>query len=162
MTAREISRQYLALICGHLKESKGTIEGNIGRSTRDRKKMAVVKIEGRSAITTYQLTKRYRTYDLLDVALMTGRTHQIRVHFSHLGHPVFGDPEYGGRDKWHRGIFAPERPLGKKLLDTLKRQALHAQKLSLVHPVSGDKLEFVAPPPDDFQNVLNILEAEGA
>lgn len=162
MSERLISRQYLALICGHLKETEGTIETNIGRSTRDRKKMAVLKTQGRSAITTYRMTKRYRTYDLLEVSLMTGRTHQIRVHFAHLGHPVFGDPEYGGRDKWHRGIFAPERPLGKKLLGILKRQALHAQKLSLNHPVSGEKLEFSVPPPADFQSLLDLLESEGA
>lgn len=162
MSERLISRQYLALICGHLKEDEGTIEMNIGRSSRDRKKMAVLKTQGRSAITTYQVTKRFRTYDLLDVSLMTGRTHQIRVHFAHLGHPVFGDPEYGGRDKWHRGIFAPERPLAKKLLDTLKRQALHAQKLSLDHPITGEKLLFTVPPPPDFQALLDILESEGA
>lgn len=160
--AREVKRTYLVLICGHLKEDFGEINLPIGRSINDRKKMAVTNVGSREAITEYKLLARYRTYDLLEVNLQTGRTHQIRVHFSHLGHPVFGDNEYGGRDKWHKGIFGPERPLAKKLLGLMKRQALHAQKLSFVHPITGENIKLEAKIPDDYNRAINILNNEGA
>ncbi len=160
--AREVKRTYLALVCGHMKEDFGEINLPIGRSINDRKKMTVTNVGSREAITEYKLLARYRTYDLLEVSLQTGRTHQIRVHFSHLGHPVFGDNEYGGRDKWHKGIFGPERPLAKKLLGTLKRQALHAQKIAFTHPITGEKIELEAKIPDDYNRVINILNNEGA
>ncbi len=160
--AREIKRTYLALICGHLKEDIGEINLPIGRSINDRKKMTVTNVGSREAITKYKLLVRYRTYDLLEVNLQTGRTHQIRVHFSHLGHPVFGDNEYGGRDKWHKGIFGPERPLAKRLLGMMKRQALHAQKLAFTHPMTGEKIEVVAEPPSNFHKLLQTLNNEGA
>ena len=159
---REVKRTYLALICGHMKEDFGEINLPIGRSINDRKKMTVTNVGSREAITNYKLLARYRTYDLLEVNLQTGRTHQIRVHFSHLGHPVFGDSEYGGRDKWHKGIFGPERPLAKRMLTILKRQALHAQKLSLVHPITGEQIAVEAEPPSDFHKLLQVLNNEGA
>lgn len=162
MQERLIKRQYLALICGHMKEDSGVISLPIGRSIKDRKKMAVTNVSSREAVTEYVLLDRYRSYDLLKVTLQTGRTHQIRVHLTHLGHPVFGDPEYGGREKWHKGLFGPERPLTKKLLATMDRQALLAQKLELTHPISGEKLSFEVDPPEDFQRVLDILGEEGS
>lgn len=161
MKRREISRTYLALVCGHMAEDDGTIDLPIGRSLKDRKKMSVTHVESREAVTKYHLVDRFRSYDLLDVKLLTGRTHQIRVHFAHLGHPVFGDPDYGGREKWHRGQFGPERPLAKHLLEVLSHQALHARKLEFKHPVTGKGMSFEAPPPPDFQSVLGILLAEG-
>ena len=159
---REVKRTYLALICGHIQDDMGEINLPIGRSINNRKKMTVTNVGSRDAITEYALKARYRTYDLMEVNLQTGRTHQIRVHFSHLGHPVFGDPEYGGRDKWHKGIFGPERPLAKRLLGIMKRQALHAQKLAFTHPVSGDFIELEAKIPDDYQKVIKILDNEGS
>ena len=159
---REIKRTYLALICGHLKEDKGIIDLPIGRSLKNRKKMTVTNLNSRQAITHYQLLERYRSYDLLEVTLQTGRTHQIRVHFSHLGHPIFGDSDYGGREKWHRGLFAPERPLAKKLLATISRQALHAFRLEFIHPITGEKCLFEKKVPDDFKAVLDILKKEGS
>lgn len=158
---RDVSRTYLALICGHMPKQSGQIDLPVGRSLRDRKKMSVTGVSGRSAVTTFRLLERYRSYDLLEINLQTGRTHQIRVHFSHLGHPVLGDPTYGGRDKWHRGMFGPERPLARKLLETIKRQALHAAKLEFRHPVSGKQISLEAKPPDDFQAAVDILDAEG-
>ncbi len=160
LQARDVKRTYLALVCGHVKEQEGRIDLPIGRSTRDRTKMAVTNMGSRPAITHYQLSKRYRSYDLLDVDLETGRTHQIRVHLSHLGHPVFGDAEYGGREKWHRGMFAPERPLAKRLLDIMSRQALHARKIEFSHPMTGERMEFEAPLPEDFRKLLAVLESE--
>lgn len=159
--SREIKRRYLALLCGHLKDEEGTVDSPIGRSMKDRKKMAITHVASREAVTDYRLLKRYRSYDLIEASLQTGRTHQIRVHFAHLGHPVFGDPEYGGRESWHRGQYAPERPLSRKLLERMKRQALHAWRLELVHPVSGEQMKFEATIPDDMQNLLDTLDAEG-
>jgi len=159
--SREIKRTYLALICGHVKPESGSIDLPIGRSVRNRKQMAVVARGGREAVTDYKLLQRFRSYDLLEVRLQTGRTHQIRIHFSHLGHPVFGDPDYGGREKWHKGIFGPERPLARSLLDLIDRQALHARRLEFVHPVSGEEMIFETEPPDDFGTVLKLLKSEG-
>ncbi|MBU0985212.1 MAG: RNA pseudouridine synthase, partial [candidate division Zixibacteria bacterium] len=158
---RRVKRQYLALICGHLAEESGRIDLPIGRSLRHRTRMAVTNQNSRESVTDYTLKDRYRSYDLVEIVLQTGRTHQIRVHFSHLGHPVFGDPEYGGREKWHRGIFGPERPLAQKLLGVLQRQALHAGRLVFVHPITGEALDFAAEPPADFQELLVVLDAEG-
>ena len=158
---RAITRQYLALVCGHVKKNADIIDLPIGRSIKNRKVMTVTNLNSRQAITQYELKDRFRAYDLLEVTLHTGRTHQIRVHLSHLGHPVFGDPEYGGREKWHRGVFAPERPLAKEVLSILKRQALHAFRLEFEHPIEGRRLEVLTGPPDDFQAVLDLLDNEG-
>ncbi len=158
---REIARTYLGLVCGHMIEDEGMIDLAIGRSTRDRTKMAVSQRGGRTAITRYRLKDRFRAYDLLDISLQTGRTHQIRVHFAHRGHPIFGDPEYGGRESWHRGIFAPERLLAKRLLKIMPRQALHAHRLEFVHPATGKKVECSSELPEDFRNLLSVLEQDG-
>ncbi len=159
--SREIHRHYKALVCGHLKEKSGTIDAPIGRSIKDRKKMAITDINSRVAITEFKVIERFRSYDFAEVALFTGRTHQIRVHFTHLGHPVFGDPEYGGREGWYKGMFAPERPLTKTLLDMLPRQALHAFKLEFDHPVTGEKMVLESQLPDDFSNIIEMLKEKG-
>lgn len=161
MQKREIKRTYLALICGHVREEEGVIDLPIGRSLKDRKKMIVTNVGSREAKTGYKLKDRFRSYDLLEVLLHTGRTHQIRVHFSHLGHPVFGDPDYGGRHKWHRGIFAPERQFAKRLLDVIDRQALHAQRLEFTHPVNEQTVLLETDVPQDFKQVLDMLDKEG-
>ncbi len=160
--SRELKRTYHALICGHVQQEHGLIDLPIGRSTRNRTRMAITSVKGRDSVTEYQLLSRYRSYDLLEISLHTGRTHQIRVHFSHLGHPVFGDPDYGGREKWHKGMFAPERPLARKLFGVFDRQALHAKKLEFVHPATGETMTFESDLPEDFQNLLNLLDEEGA
>lgn len=157
---REIKRTYTALVCGHVKED-GEIQAPIGRSSKDRKKMAVTGRGSREALTRYKLIERFRTYDLLDVTLQTGRTHQIRVHLAHIGHPVFGDPEYGGREKWHRGIFAEERKLGEKLLDLMPYQALHARRLEFVHPIKGASVVIESELPEIFKRLLEKLDQEG-
>lgn len=159
---RRVQRVYLAVICGHVAKGEDFIDLPIGRSMRDRRKMAVTKVSSREARTQYRLMSRYRSYDLLEVKLLTGRTHQIRVHFSHLGHPVLGDPQYGGREKWHRGIFAPERPLARKLLNIIKRQALHAHRLDFEHPRTGERISVKAEPPEDFRTLVELLELEGS
>ena len=157
---REIKRNYSALVCGHV-EKEGEIDAPIGRSLKERRKMAVTNRASREAQTMYARTERYRLYDLLEVSLRTGRTHQIRVHFAHIGHPVFGDPEYGGREKWHKGIFANEKMLAKKLLEIMPRQALHSRKLEFMHPIKGAKVVIESELPDDFKKLLQALDKEG-
>ena len=158
---RKIKRTYLALVCGHMKEEEGSIALPIGRSLKDRKKMTVTRVKSREALTDYKLLDRYRLYDLLEVRLQTGRTHQIRVHFAHLGHPVFGDPDYGGRLKWHKGVFSLDKQTASEALKMLARQALHAARLTFPHPLTKKQIEVSADPPEDFQNLLKYLDRNG-
>ncbi len=159
--ARQLKRTYRVLVGGHMKEESDQIDLPIGRHPTHRTLMAVNGADPRAALTRYRLMERFRSYDLLEVNLATGRTHQIRVHFSHLGHPVFGDPDYGGREKWVSSMFGPERPLAKRLLALIDRQALHASKLEFTHPHTGQPLSFEVTLPADFQNLLALLQAEG-
>ena len=161
LKARDIHRTYLALVCGHMTNDTGEIDLPIGRSMQDRTKMAVEGAAARDAITRYRRRDRFRSYDWLEVDLQTGRTHQIRVHLSHLGHPVFGDPEYGGREKWHRGVFAPERLLAKQLLALIDHQALHACRLSFEHPMTNKAITVESPLPTDYQSLIDRLDAQG-
>lgn len=123
--------------------------------------MAVDGDDSREARTRYRLLERFRSYDYLEVSLDTGRTHQIRVHLAHLGHPVFGDPDYGGRETWVNAMFGPERPLARKLLEILNRQALHAARLEFTHPNTGETHTFEAPLPEDYSGVMEMLKVEG-
>ena len=158
---RTLKRTYLALVCGHMKEDMGEINLPIGRDPKHRTLMAVNGDDPREAVTHYRLLERYRSYDLLEVTLDTGRTHQIRVHFSHLGHPVFGDPDYGGRDTWVNAMFGPERPLARRMLELLPRQALHAAKIEFPHPRTGQSLKFEVPMPEDLQSVIVVVRKDG-
>ena len=142
---RTMRRTYLVLVHGVLPHDENTIDAPIGRHPRHRTRMAVVP-RGRAATTRYRVLERLARYTLAEVQLVTGRTHQIRVHFAHIGHPVAGDPVYGGR--------ADEFGIG--------RQALHAYRLQFVHPVSGEELTFEAPPPADFTMALERARAQGA
>jgi len=157
---REVKRTYLALVCGHLPDETGEIDLPVGRSKKDRKKMGVTG-EGRRAVTLYRRKERYRSYELLEINLQTGRTHQIRVHFSHLGHPVFGDPEYGGREKHLKSLFAPERVLAKKMLAVIDRQALHARQLEFKHPATNKQISLISDLPGDLKELLALLNREG-
>jgi 23S rRNA pseudouridine1911/1915/1917 synthase len=152
MQAREIQRRYLALVCGHV-ISGSTIDTFYGRHPRNRLKMAVCA-QGKHAVTQYTVHTRYPSFTLLNVALMTGRTHQIRVHMAHINHPVVGDPLYGGQTRIPAGINNSLR----QALQQFKRQALHACSLSLIHPHTQEQLTFTAPLPDDFQLLLTTLE----
>ncbi len=153
---RTIERAYLALVWGVPRPASGRIEGAIGRSTRDRKKMAVVSRGGKAAATRYRTLRSFgRAASLVECRLETGRTHQIRVHMTHIGHPLVGDPAYGRAR--HRA--APEStPAARIVLDGFRRQALHAAVLGFDHPENGRRLRFEAPIPPDFANLLNSLE----
>lgn len=137
LSAREIDKYYCAVVRGRMKAQDGVIEAPIGRHVSDRKRMAVVP-QGRYARTEYSVLRELRGATMLRVRLITGRTHQIRVHFASIGHPVLGDPLYGGKD------FAKDAP----------RLMLHAWELFFSHPVTGVPLHFIAPPPDAFEKNL--------
>ena len=151
LQARSMGREYLALVQGAL-VAGGTIDAPIGRHPKDRKRMAVVN-NGKEAVTHYLIAERFKDYTLLRVKLETGRTHQIRVHMAHTHHPIVGDPVYGGRLKL-------PREASEELMESLRgfrRQALHAETLTLTHPESGEPVSWSAPVPDDFQNLLTIM-----
>lgn len=156
---RTLKRRYQALAWGHLKGKKGLIDLPLGRSPADRKKVVVTKVHSRPALTEYEILENFPFAQLLKIALRTGRTHQIRAHLAHLGHPVFGDPEYGGREKALAGIQGEYRQEAARALELIDRQTLHAFYLAFIHPVTGEKLEFFSKLPDDFQAVLDYLGA---
>jgi 23S rRNA pseudouridine1911/1915/1917 synthase len=157
LAARTVSRIYFAVVWGEMPAGEGVLEYAIGRSPRDRKKMAVVREGGREAVTSYYVLDTYRPFQYIRIKLGTGRTHQIRVHLSYIGHPVLGDPVYGGR-RLRKGSGARgEFESAKRTLSRIDRQALHAGELSFVHPATGERVTFTAPAPDDFQSVLDIL-----
>ena len=156
LQAREFERLYMAFVWGHLGEGDGRIEAPIGRSRGDRKRMAVTPSRSRDAATRYKLEGRFDFLSHLSIHLETGRTHQIRVHLSHIGHPVFGDPIYGGREKRLSGIAPEFRRDARRLLGLMPRQALHAGLLGFVHPATGKNIVFESDPPGD----MKILEKD--
>ena len=124
--------------------------------------MAVVEEHrGRYAATNYRLTERFDFLSWLSLRLETGRTHQIRVHMSHIGHPVFGDPQYGGREKHLKGIAPEFRIQARKLLKQMPRQALHAATLGFVHPKTGAMVKFSAEMPEDMKRLLDAVRKDG-
>ena len=146
-----VRKEYLALVYGTPPADRGVVDAPIGRDPRDRKRMAVVA-GGRHAITEYEVAERLRYVSLLRCRLRTGRTHQIRVHMKHLGHPIVGDPVYSG-PQW-RGI--PDKKL-QRVVASFQRQALHAARIAFVHPSSGDRVVVEAPLPEDFAKLLETL-----
>ncbi len=153
---RTISRTYQALVWGNVKEDKGEISGNISRSKHDRKKMAVSE-EGKEALTYYRVQERFSYTTLLKINLATGRTHQIRVHMKYLHHPVFGDPEYNGRESRLKGLAGDAKKQASKLLNILPYQFLHAGRLKFILPENGRSVEFSAPLPQLLQSIINHL-----
>ena len=145
----QVRKEYLALVYGTPSESRGTIDAPIARDPRDRKRMAVVPT-GRRAITDYEVVERLRHASLIRCSLRTGRTHQIRVHLKHLGHPIIGDPVYSG-PQW-KGI--PDKKL-QKAVGGVGRQMLHACRITFVH--RGGTLTFQAELPSDFATLLAVL-----
>ena len=138
---RKVSKTYIALVRGVIKENEATINMPIGRSTKDRKKMAVTK-NGKEAITHFKVLKRYEGFTLLEVKIETGRTHQIRVHMAEIGYPIVGDEVYSN---------------GKNPFN-VKGQMLHAAKLQFIHPTTNQAVTYEAPLPEYFQTILNQLE----
>ncbi len=146
---RAVNRKYIAIVYGLLKEKYGEISMPIGRAEGDRKKMSIKTKRGKPAKTSWQLINHLEGASLVEVKLSTGRTHQIRVHFSALGHPVLGDSTYGKKTS------VLDR---KKNKFTINRQMLHAKTLGFIHPIHKTWLEFESPIPDDMVEVVNRLE----
>lgn len=153
LAAREIERVYLAICTGVL-SGGGTVDEPIGRHRSQRTRMAV-RGDGRSAVTHYRVVQRFRAHTLVQVRLETGRTHQIRVHLTHIGYPLVGDPVYGGR-RMPAGCGAPLA----EALRTFARQALHASRLALAHPLTGQPLVCESPLPPDMAGLLATLEED--
>jgi len=151
---RTLDRRYLAICYGTPTEQKGTIEGNIGRSPKNRKKMALLKTGGKPAHTTYKvLSHSLLGFSLIELKLYTGRTHQIRVHMTHLGHPLLGDPTYGRKRHLTPELSAEQQ----HAIEHLNHQALHAYKLAFTHPQTGEYLTFTHPMPADMQEISKFL-----
>ena len=149
-----ITRQYVAVVCSIPAEATGTINAQIARSRRDRRRMATVKNNGRLAVTHYQVLESYHNFSLIQLTLETGRLHQIRVHMQHIGHPVAGDTIYGGEQ---RALNDADTLPVKHALIQLKRQALHARTLQFEHPVTHERMIFSAPKPADMQRLVDAL-----
>ena len=149
LQAKTARREYLGVVYGAPKTESGTIDLPIGRHQHDRKKMFIVSVEqgGRNAVTHWQIKERLDNYTLILFQLETGRTHQIRVHAAKIGHPIVGDPVYGS---------------GRSIGVNLPGQALHAWRLRLQHPVSGDEIQVTAPIPQSFTTLLDILRRRSA
>jgi 23S rRNA pseudouridine1911/1915/1917 synthase len=159
ISERKITRIYMAFVWGRPDPESGEIDAPIGRHPRIRTLNAVVP-GGRRALTRYETIARYRFLSRLRVTLGTGRTHQIRVHLAHIGHHVFGDPCYGGREERLKGFDSEIRNRARALLRLLPRQALHAGRLEFRHPFTGEFLTFQATLPDDLARLLEALDHE--
>lgn len=139
IAVHSFTREYEAVVCGRFKEESGTVHAPIGRDPRDRQKMCVIAANSKDAVTHYTVLTQYEKYAHIRCRLETGRTHQIRVHMKHIGHPVYGDAVYGKAEKGVEG------------------QCLHAKKIGFIHPVTGAYLEFDSPLPDYFTEILRKL-----
>ena len=149
-----VSREYSAIVYGHM-ISGGTVDAPIGRDPKDRIRQAVVEEgEGKEAVTHYRVIDRFAHHTHVKCILETGRTHQIRVHMSHIEHPLIADPMYGGKIRFPKK--ADEKL--KEVLKKFNRQALHAKKLTLSHPITGEEMSWKAPLPKDLQDLLQALE----
>jgi 23S rRNA pseudouridine1911/1915/1917 synthase len=154
LAAREIHREYLALVVG-APTGGGRIEQPIGRHRTQRTRMAV-RGDGREAVTHYRIEERFRAHTLLRVQLETGRTHQIRVHLAHIGHPLMGDSVYGSHFKTKASHLGPQ---SQEALNALDRQALHAYLLAVEHPKTGAILEWKSDLPQDLAALRHCLQA---
>lgn len=160
LQARTAERMYVAFVWGRFDEDAGRIEAPIGRHAGDRKRMAVTERGSRQAATRFRVEARYDFLSRLSVQLETGRTHQIRVHLAHAGHPVFGDPTYGGREKRLSGIAPASREEARRLLHLISRQALHARTLGFIHPITGEHLRFSSGLPEDMRRLEDMLNRQ--
>ena len=152
LQSHSIDREYSAIVYGHM-IAGGTVDEPIGRDSKDRVKQSVTA-NGKEAVTHYRAIDRFKNHTHVKAILETGRTHQIRVHLSHTGHPLIGDPMYGGRVRFPKKA---DEVLKETLLN-FKRQALHSKKLTLNHPISGDLMSWKAPLPKDMQSLLEVLK----
>jgi len=150
---RQVKRSYVALVHGVVKQDEGFVQEKIGRHPVHRKKMAVIKqagLKSREALTFYKVLRRFKDYSLLELQLKTGRTHQIRVHMSHIGHPLVGDKTYGKKDQALSELVPSS-------IEGVEGQLLHARTIGFTHPRTGEYLEFSAPMPDEMTEAIRTL-----
>lgn len=154
------SRTYHALVWGVMKDDEGTIDGDLGRDPHDRLRFCVFpngeNPQAKHAVTHYRVIERFTYTTLVECRLETGRTHQIRVHMRHIGHPLFSDERYGGAEVLKGNMFGDYRNFIRHCFETCPRQALHAQTLGFVHPTTGKEMSFSASYPDDFDNIIKL------
>ena len=152
-----IDRRYVAIVWGNIKEDEGTITGNIGRDPNDRMRFKVFPEgdHGKHAVTHYRVLERFGYVTVVECRLETGRTHQIRVHFNWIGHPLFNDARYDGAEIRKGTIYAKYRQFIENCFKLLPRQALHAKTLGFVHPRTGKHIQFDSPIPDDMQALID-------
>ena len=151
-------REYNAICWGRFDKNDGTIETHIARSKRDRKKFTISDTEGKHAITTYEVIEEFEFTSFIKLILKTGRTHQIRVHLSGIGKPVFGDPTYGGRQVRFGSDIPKIKNRVQNLLEIMPRQALHAKTLGFVHPKTNEKMHFDSELPEDMLRLISELK----
>jgi 23S rRNA pseudouridine1911/1915/1917 synthase len=158
---RELNRKYIALVWGDVKEDKGTITGHIGRSLKNRKVMTVFTEGdfGKHAVTHYKVLERFGYTTLVECKLETGRTHQIRVHFKQLGHPLFNDEEYGGNQILKGTTFTKYKQFVLNCFKICQRQALHAKSLGFAHPATGKEVNFDSELAEDMQQLIEKWRA---
>ncbi len=151
---RQVAKTYVAVVFGIPGSGTGTMAMPIGRHPVNRKLMSTRSPKGRTAVTHWRVIRRFFHFSILEVDLVTGRTHQVRVHLQGLGHPVVGDPEYGGRHK----IKGLDDPILRARIGSFGRQALHAHRLKFIHPITGGDMNFTSPLPADIQELVSVLE----
>lgn len=151
-----IERKYVAVVWGNIREDEGTIDGNIGRDPNDRLRFRVFEEEdkGKHAVTHFRVLERFGFVTVVECRLETGRTHQIRVHMSHIGHPLFGDERYGGTEIRKGTIYAKYKQFIRNCLEICPRQALHAKTLGFVHPGTGKDIRFDSQLPEDMTALI--------
>ncbi len=153
---RSIEKVYLAIACGNIRQNEGLVDAPIGRHPDQRKKMSIRTKKGRVALTRWKVLERFGSFTLLEIYPQTGRTHQIRVHLSSIGHPILGDPLYGRKGK--PGMI--HDPGLRECIKRMNRQGLHAHRLGFNHPRTGEKVKFVSPIPQDMKEVLEWLRSQ--
>jgi 23S rRNA pseudouridine1911/1915/1917 synthase len=153
---RLIEKIYTVFVWGHFSSHSGIIETPIGRHSRNRK-IQVMSKGGKPAVTVFEVLEQYEFLSKLRVSILTGRTHQIRVHLASVGHHVFGDPVYGGREERLKGFNPEVRTTAQHLLSMVNRQALHAERLVFIHPMTGKELKIEAPLPEDLKTLQKML-----
>lgn len=147
---RRVEKVYLAIVHGNMKQNEGLIDAPIGRHPDQRKKMSIRTSRGRAALTRWKVMERFGAFTLLEIHPQTGRTHQIRVHLTSMGHPLLGDPLYG-----RKGVVQDQKM--RECIKRMNRQALHALQLEFDHPCTGERIQFIAPIPQDMNETLECL-----